>query len=352
MFREMTVSNWMHAPVVTVAPEQSVAAAAVEMTANSIGAVAVIGRSGLLIGILSERDLLRAWNLPVEQQTVRTLMTPEPLTVSPDTPVRQACVTMKVNRIRHLPVVHGERLVGMVSQRDLLYQYQFFLEENTRFLEKKLVTLQQLCEIHEEQRLPHLMDRMEELERETVRDYLTGLYNARYLRERLEEEVSRTRRNGLQLSVVFADIDHFKQINDQYGHETGNRILRGLSLLLVSKVDEWQGVSHLRRTDVVARYGGEEFVILLPDTNKYGALVAAERLREIVAGTNLGNGYDPLTVTMSFGIASMPEDCSDGGHLIELADTAMYRAKQEGRNRVCIYDSDQRKVDAAAGVAD
>lgn len=165
------------------------------------------------------------------------------------------------------------------------------------------------------------------LELETVTDPLTGVHNRRYLDRRLREDLTCARRYKNPLALVFLDIDHFKHINDQHGHAAGDRVLKDLASLLASE---------LRETDVLTRYGGEEFVILTPHTTVAGATEIAERLlRRIEAHSfELDPGWPPLRVTCSAGVAGLGEglDASEG--LLQAADTCLYRAKQEGRNRV------------------
>ncbi|MCP3977868.1 MAG: diguanylate cyclase [bacterium] len=160
-------------------------------------------------------------------------------------------------------------------------------------------------------------------------DGLTDLYNHKFFREALEKELARSARHSREFSLVFLDIDHFKQYNDRNGHLCGDELLKQLALLI-------QKLS--RRSEVVARYGGEEFVLILPETNKSGAFVHAERLRESVMDYPFdGRETQPLgRVTMSLGVSSYPEDGGDADTLIDRADKALYVAKRQGRNRVSL----------------
>ena len=157
-------------------------------------------------------------------------------------------------------------------------------------------------------------------------DALTGLPNARSLRENLVRMVAQASRSNLPLSAVLCDLDHFKQINDVYGHEKGDQALAAASAALRSS---------LRESDLAGRYGGEEFLILLPDTPLEGAVVLAEKLRDEVARVNVP-GID-RAITASFGVASFPSDTPDGDMLVRMADRALYAAKALGRN--CVVTS-------------
>jgi two-component system cell cycle response regulator len=160
-------------------------------------------------------------------------------------------------------------------------------------------------------------------------DPLTQTHNRRALMERLTEEMERARRYGLYLSVLMVDLDHFKAINDSYGHVVGDEVLRGVSATLQREA---------RAVDVVARFGGEEFVVVLPETAAEGAMSLAERIRARIASTPPvpGGEYGWLRVTVSIGVATVPAPgVSTPEELIGVADEALYRAKAEGRNRVC-----------------
>jgi two-component system cell cycle response regulator len=160
-------------------------------------------------------------------------------------------------------------------------------------------------------------------------DPLTQTHNRRALMERLTEELERARRYSLQLSVLMVDLDHFKAVNDSYGHVVGDEVLRGVSKILQREA---------RAVDVVARFGGEEFVLVLPETGEDGAVALAERIRTRVAETPPvpGGEYGWLRVTVSLGVATVPSpSVNTPEDLIAVADEALYRAKAQGRNQVC-----------------
>jgi diguanylate cyclase (GGDEF)-like protein len=157
-------------------------------------------------------------------------------------------------------------------------------------------------------------------------DHLTGLFNRRYLMEALEKEFQRNLRKGGNLSLIILDIDHFKKVNDTYGHLQGDVVLNKVALQLQKE---------LRSYDIAARYGGEEFVALLPDAALKEAMFVAERVRQSIQGTKFSGALASLSITVSMGIATMP---APGGttvdNFIKMADDALYRAKANGRNRV------------------
>ncbi len=163
------------------------------------------------------------------------------------------------------------------------------------------------------------------LSRQAHTDGLTGLANRRLLAERLDDELIRATRNGTSVSLVMADIDNFKQINDNFGHQTGDAVLRAFSAALDRSV---------RETDLAARYGGEEFVVVLPGARLANANRAAEQMRKTAAGLKVaGRNGQMATFTVSFGVAEFPT-YANAEALIAAADAALYQAKRGGKDRV------------------
>jgi diguanylate cyclase (GGDEF)-like protein len=168
--------------------------------------------------------------------------------------------------------------------------------------------------------------RLSRAEIDAITDALTGLYNHRYLHERLTEELNRARDLERPLSVLFCDLDHFKGYNDSNGHSAGDAVLREVAHVIEQSV---------RNIDVAGRYGGEEFVVLLVETDRETALTVAERIRErIYEAGFMANGV-PLTV--SIGVAGYPDDADRREDLLNKADWAMYLAKRRGRDQVASF---------------
>lgn len=161
-----------------------------------------------------------------------------------------------------------------------------------------------------------------------ITDGLTGLLNHRSFQEKLAGEFHRIERHAEPLSLVLADIDHFKKINDTYGHPTGDEVLKKVAGILKKMV---------RDIDVVARYGGEEFALILVNTERDGAFKSSERIRKEIAKKSFTCGGKKISVTLSLGIASYPKDGKIKQELISRADAALYQAKAEGRNRSCLF---------------
>jgi diguanylate cyclase (GGDEF)-like protein/excisionase family DNA binding protein len=168
--------------------------------------------------------------------------------------------------------------------------------------------------------------RLGRAEIDAITDGLTGLYNHRYLHERLSEELHRARELGRPLTALFCDLDHFKEYNDANGHSAGDAVLREVAHLIENSV---------RNVDIAARYGGEEFVVLLVETGREAALPVAERIRERISAAGFTAHGTPLTV--SIGIAGYPEDAERREALLDKADWAMYLAKRRGRDQVATF---------------
>lgn len=160
------------------------------------------------------------------------------------------------------------------------------------------------------------------------KDALTGIFNRRFFTQKLQEEFIRSRRHNRPLSLIMIDIDHFKQVNDNHGHQVGDEALKAFSARMLDRI---------RKTDILARYGGEEFACLLPETNGSSALRLAEDLRQIVAEENWICREVSLQMTISIGIAEGHPEMADGEALLKKADDALYEAKT-GRNRAILYD--------------
>ncbi len=192
-----------------------------------------------------------------------------------------------------------------------------------------------LARVHSLLRLKAMHDDVtaakERLERLATHDELTGLHNYRYLHTRMSEELKRAERHRDPLACAMIDVDHFKQVNDTHGHDTGDAVLVEIARRLRAGI---------RDIDVLARYGGEEFLMLLPTTQLSGALVVAERVFNSIGSAPMRHNAIELKVTVSVGIALYPSrDVRSKDQLIKAADVALYQAKNEGRNRICVFSS-------------
>jgi len=172
-------------------------------------------------------------------------------------------------------------------------------------------------------------DEKSRLEKLSLTDFLTGIYNIRYFYHRIIEEYSRSQRYTLPISCLMLDIDHFKKVNDRHGHRAGDMVLKEFAQLLKK---------HSRKSDVLARYGGEEFILLLPQTAVDGALSEAERIRGIVENHKFKSLKSREGLTVSIGLSVSPHDrIRTHDDLISCADQALFDAKNLGRNRVAAF---------------
>ena len=244
-----------------------------------------------------------------------------------------------------MPRIDGFKLLGMISGNEQLRDIPVIMLTGRGARELKVKLLghgasdyvtkpfdagELIARVKVQLKIKSLQDELkksnERLKQLSNTDPLTLIYNRRYMMSELTKELQRAERKGSHLSLVMIDIDHFKKVNDKYGHQGGDQVLVSLAAL---------SQSGLRSYDFAARYGGEEFVLTLPETTHADALLIAERLRSSIQSHVYTGSLKGLITTASMGVASYPTDCiTSVGDLIRAADEAMYRAKAAGRNRV------------------
>lgn len=174
----------------------------------------------------------------------------------------------------------------------------------------------------------------EKVIKESTNDSLTGLFNKVYLQNALAQHISLAKRHNTDLSVLFLDIDDFKEINDTFGHSSGDAVLKTVADTISRE---------LRTSDTAARFGGDEFVILMPNTYKMNALLLSERLRKIIKQKIITIKDKSLQITVSGGVAGFPVDAQKAENLLNLADSALYRAKGAGKNNISLFKDDKRR---------
>jgi diguanylate cyclase (GGDEF)-like protein len=176
-----------------------------------------------------------------------------------------------------------------------------------------------------EKRINEIQILQTQLKEESIRDPLTRLYNRRYMEDALQREFAHATRDGYPVSIIMADIDHFKKVNDTHGHSAGDEVLEQLSQLFMA---------NFRAEDIVCRYGGEEFLIVMPETSAETAFMRIDGIRKVLESIPLKLSGAEVQITLSAGIAVYPAEGSTIEQIVQKADQAMYQAKKEGRNRV------------------
>lgn len=227
--------------------------------------------------------------------------------------------------LRDIPVIL------LTGKDDLTSKVRGLEEGASDYITKPFDNAELVARVRTHLRLKSLQDQLREanvrLREMSYADHLTGLYNRRYLMEMLDREFSRSRRTSHGLSLIILDVDNFKEINDQHGHQGGDTVLQDVAELFKAE---------LRDYDTAVRFGGDEFVAVLPDTTSQTAVMVAERIRKALEGHPFHGKMRSRRVTASLGVAIYPgivDESVEG--LIREADTALYRAKSQGRNQVC-----------------
>ena len=221
----------------------------------------------------------------------------------------------------HSLLVQNEQLIRALGEKNARLEQK----------ERELVTLNQGLEAQVERRTAELREANAKLSELAMTDPLTRVLNRRAFFQRFHDELERTKRYKHPLAVAMIDVDHFKSFNDMEGHVYGDEALRKLAQHFTA---------NLRKTDILGRYGGEEFVVLMPETRLQNAKEICDRLRMALENSPFQGKAGPAYITVSIGIAGFPGDGDSSESLIQAADQALYRAKQDGRNRVIVY---QRK---------
>ena len=221
---------------------------------------------------------------------------------------------------------------AQIKANEKLRQLQSVLEERVEQRTSELdFSNQQLT-----MQLERVNSLQEKVRQESIHDSLTSLFNRRFLDETLPIELARLKRENSPLTILMLDIDHFKNINDTYGHQVGDAVLQSVANALKTSV---------RAGDIVCRYGGEEFILVFPGMKAENGRTRAEKLRAMIASQTVSGRDQIISVTISIGGSVFPNDGNSSDELISVADLALYRAKQNGRNRVEFAEPDDHAPD-------
>jgi diguanylate cyclase (GGDEF)-like protein len=291
--------------VFSLGPDATVLEALRLMADKEVGAIVIV-ESGRLVGILSERDYARkviVRGKASHDTLVREIMTHDVRTVDSECPIEECMGLMADHQHRHLPVVDGGRVIGVVSVGDLVKE---MMAEQER-------TILRLASV-------------------ASHDALTGLYNRAMFTQRLNQALAQAERYERRLAVLFVDLDGFKLINDTYGHDAGDAVLADLAGRLHRS---------MREADTLGRLGGDEFVLLIESYQDESQLLEVARKVVETVAQPFTIGAASHVVTASVGIAAFPEDGRAAQELINSADRAMYHAKEAGKNQFRRHASGQ-----------
>jgi diguanylate cyclase (GGDEF)-like protein len=292
-------------PMVMAKADESVLLMASRLHEHRVGAMVVLDDDGGLAGIVSERDLVRAitqFGSKFPTLTVGDIMTRRVITCSNDDDILETMKVMNANHIRHMPVMEGNQPLALISIREFDYFYM-------------------------------------QLQNQAHTDDLTGVANRRHFLEVLNKELARHRRHGTPFAVAVLDVDHFKNVNDTFGHDAGDRVLCAIARCLIDT---------LRTYDGVGRIGGEEFGILLPNTALQGAEETCKRLLSKLRSEEIAVDSGTIRVTASIGVSAPTPLTKSPEAIIKAADQNLYAAKAAGRNRVIVDPYTEQHADQAA----
>ena len=282
----------------------------------------------------------RAFSLEGAQGVLTPTLSAECCAYTPDCPVRQAISTGEITRVHGhtctlFPHTMTHEMVIPVRVENVGEMALLTTATSSAYVDLLTSEILAALQNHVQSALTNA-HKYDAIRRQVVTDHLTGLYNRRYFMNRAGEEIERSLRHQEPLSVLMLDIDHFKRFNDTYGHATGDRVLQTVARAMKDV---------LRGSDICSRHGGEEFAVLLPSTPGDNAYYVAERVRRTLSGTRYtGLGLPPeVNITLSVGVATCPRDATVLDELMELADKALYEAKERGRDMVVLWGAEERE---------
>ncbi len=300
------ISDVMMTDVLTASKCDTILEMSQRLQAHRIGAIVIVDNNRYPVGIVSERDIIRSLGVYKEHalnKQAQDIMSSPVLTLEPDQDIETAATLMSLNMIRRIPVTQDDKLIGIISYRDI-----------TNALRKSYYMLEQ---------------KTEKLEDKANHDPLTGLFNKGYMEEQLTYHFELAKRSGNPMAVMFLDIDHFKKVNDTYGHQRGDEVLKKIAHILKEKS---------RAINVVGRFGGEEFMIIGPISDYKSALYLGERIRTAVEKEVFSHENTDFNITISIGISVWNSSIASEKDLVKFADEALYTAKRNGRNQVRMYE--------------
>jgi two-component system, cell cycle response regulator len=296
---------------------------------DSLTSVAVISRDlREYYTLLHARDGELAWEMLLNDPRIELVITDVQMPKLSGQQLLKLIRQSTVTRIRNLPVI------VMTTAEDSAEKHLAFLNGANDFLNKPVDSLELQARVNVHHRLSRTIYELEvsqaALAELATTDSLTKLKNRRLFYTQAEQNLAACRRFGKDMSLLLLDIDHFKKVNDTFGHHAGDEVLVKVAKLLAHMV---------RGVDTVARFGGEEFAVLMPETNRLGAAVLGERIRAAIEREQINVDGQHIPVTVSIGITTLAaEHVESIDQLLNIADQRLYLAKNSGRNRICVSD--------------
>ncbi|WP_020005876.1 diguanylate cyclase [Brachyspira innocens] len=295
--------------------------------------VGVINCDNILINVIKDISKKSSKNAVINKE-VSDFMNKNLIIAHPEDDILMTFDIMKNNKIDYLVIINSDNYpIGIVNIYDL---FENVIKIKMRNMSFSVNEIEKKYSIEKDKVIKKLMKEIDTLHAQSTIDPLTGLFNVRYFNKIIEEEVDRAKRYKYSISIIFMDLDHFKDINDIYGHDCGNVVLHEIGKLLSNASDN--NVHMLRKSDIAIRYGGEEFIVICPNTKKEQAYIVAERIRKTVEKKRFNYESTIINVTVSVGIAEHKGTSKKPiADTIKNADSAMYEAKHLGRNKVIMH---------------
>ena len=324
---------------------------------ENVKALAVVNEANKLIGIIDSRQLSDIILKQFPKKTAKTtktskttkntksqkndneilnkeissFMSKDFITAYPEDDLEKIFDSMLKNKLEYIAVIDDKnKPIGTLNIYDL---YETIIKLKIRNVGLNISLIEEKSSIEKDNVIKNLIKEIDTLNAQSTIDARTGLYNVRYFNKVIEEEVERAIRYNYSISIIFMDLDHFKNVNDIYGHNCGNFILHELGSILNNPHD-----NILRKSDIAVRYGGEEFLIICPNTKKEQAYILGERIRKTIEKKAFSYEKNIINITISIGISEYkPSSKQIISDTIKEADSAMYEAKRLGRNKTFIY---------------
>jgi diguanylate cyclase (GGDEF)-like protein len=296
---------------------------------DSLTSVAVISRDlREYYTLLHARDGEEAWGMLLSDPRVELVITDVQMPKLSGQQLLKQIRLSPETRISNLPVI------VMTTAEDSAEKHLAFLNGANDFLNKPVDSLELQARVKVHHRLARIIRELEDSKKALAElattDSLTKLKNRRLFYTQAEQNLAACRRYGKDMSLLLLDIDHFKKVNDTFGHHAGDEVLVKISALLAQMV---------RGVDTVARFGGEEFAVLMPETNRLGAAVLGERIRAAIEREQISVDGRHIPVTVSIGITTLAAEAVESiDQMLNIADQRLYLAKNSGRNRICVSD--------------